>query len=118
MLVDDPEIQRLNREYRGLDQPTDVLSFSLLEGEFGDIEPQMLGDIVISAPTAFEIARRHQCSFPMVLDLLLVHGILHLTGADHGEPEQAEQMDRKTLALMELLGHSSAGLHWFRTAGH
>ncbi|OIP96472.1 MAG: rRNA maturation RNase YbeY [Syntrophobacteraceae bacterium CG2_30_61_12] len=116
-VIDDQEMQRLNRDYRGVDEPTDVLSFAQAEGEFAEIAPELLGDVVIAAPTAARMALDHQCPLPTVLDLLLVHGILHLIGFDHADPDEAAAMDRKTLDLMARLGHSSADLAWFETAG-
>ncbi len=83
LLTDDEEIRRLNRDYRGKDKPTDVLSFSQAEGEFGDVVPDMLGDVVISIETARRQASESAISLESELDSLLVHGILHLAGYDH-----------------------------------
>ncbi|PIE05356.1 MAG: rRNA maturation RNase YbeY, partial [Sorangium cellulosum] len=58
MLVDDEIIQSLNASYRGKDSPTDVLSFSMSEGQFGDINPGVLGDIVVSVPAALRHCQR------------------------------------------------------------
>jgi len=114
VIVDDDEMADLNRRYRQQDSTTDVLAFSMSDGEFGDIAPDMLGDVVISAPTAESMGRRHHVTLPMVLDLLLVHGILHLTGYDHEQDhEQAREMDAKSMEIMELLGHHKRDLGWF-----
>ena len=114
VVVDDGEMARLNSQYRRVHTTTDVLAFPMLEGEFGDIQPQLLGDVVISAPTAETMSRCHHCSLSAVLDLLLVHGILHLVGYDHelGEGESL-RMKNKTLELLEVLGHSRESLDWF-----
>ena len=80
-------IHRLNREYRGVDKPTDVLSFPLYEdGEFDEIECEMgaaLGDIVISIPRAKEQAEELGHSFIREVAFLTVHSTLHLLGYDH-----------------------------------
>jgi len=114
VLVDDEEMTDLNREYRGVDSTTDVLSFSQAEGEFGDVCPELLGDVVISAPTAQAMSELHGCPLASVLDLLLVHGILHLTGYDHerGE-EEARGMKEETLRILSGLGHSRSDFDWY-----
>jgi probable rRNA maturation factor len=115
-LVDDEEMARLNREYRGIEETTDVLSFPMHEGEFGDVAPEMLGDVVISAPTAQEMARLHGCSLSAILDLLLVHGTLHLLDFDHERgPQAARLMDQKTLNLLQRLGHTDNDFEWYRS---
>jgi probable rRNA maturation factor len=114
VIVDDEEMTRLNVHYRQVGSTTDVLAFPMLEGEFGDILPELLGDIVISAPTALSMSRLYQCSLPTVMDVLLVHGMLHLLGYDH-EPnnEEFRRMEDKSLELLEMLGHSREGLDWY-----
>ncbi|MHC1742294.1 MAG: rRNA maturation RNase YbeY [Syntrophobacteraceae bacterium] len=115
-LVDDEEMARLNSEYRGIEATTDVLSFPMHEGEFDAIAPEMLGDVVISAPTAQEMADLHGCSLQTILDLLLVHGTLHLLGLDHEEgPDAARLMHRKTLELLKMLGHADDDFEWYRS---
>jgi probable rRNA maturation factor len=112
--VDDEEMTRLNREYRQLDSSTDVLSFSMQEGEFGDVCPELLGDVVISAPAAQVMSDLHHCPLASVLDLLLVHGILHLTGFDHEEGgEEAQRMKEQTLQVLTDLGHSETDFDWY-----
>jgi probable rRNA maturation factor len=114
VIVDDEEMARLNWQHRQVNSTTDVLSFPMLEGEFGDILPELLGDIVISAPTALSMSRHHQCSLPMVMDVLLVHGILHLLGYNHERNhEEFHRMEDKSLELLEMLGHSREGLAWY-----
>ncbi|MBZ4660614.1 MAG: ybeY [Desulfacinum sp.] len=115
-VVDDETIRELNSQYRGVDEPTDVLSFPMGEGEFGDVAPQMLGDVVLSVETAGAMADEHNLSLEAVLDLLLIHGVLHLVGYDHTDPEEARQMDRKTLDLLALLGHDPGGFAWYETS--
>jgi len=104
-IVGDRSIRRLNRDYRGLDKPTNVLSFPMSEGDFPDLNPQLLGDVVISADTAFREAQELGVSFFERLGFLLLHGILHVTGYDHersGEAE-AKRMERKQRQLCKLL---------------
>jgi len=114
MIVDDEEMSRLNEEYRRVCSTTDVLSFPMREGEFGDICPELLGDIVISAPTAEIMSRQHNCSFIAVVHLLLVHGILHLIGYDHeAGHEEAERMEKKSIELLEGLGYSGENFRWY-----
>ena len=115
MFTDDEEMAELNETYRGIPEPTDVLSFPMREGDFGDIEPQMLGDVVIGVETAAAMAQKYQCSVDEILDLLLVHGILHLLGHDHGNPEEARRMEALTVHLLEKLGHEPARFAWYRT---
>jgi probable rRNA maturation factor len=113
-IVDDAAMVELNRRYRGVNATTDVLAFSMAEGEFGEIAPQMLGDVVISAPTASLMSEQHNVALTAILDLLLVHGILHLIGYDHEQgDEQARLMEAKTLQIMKRLGHADRDLSWF-----
>ena len=114
VIVDDEEMTHLNLEYREVDSTTDVLSFPMWEGEFGDVCDEMLGDVVISGPTAQAMSEQHGCSLDQVLDLLLVHGILHLIGHDHeaGE-EEADRMQEKTLELLDHLGHCAESFNWY-----
>jgi probable rRNA maturation factor len=114
VIVDDEEMARLNRQYRQVDSTTDVLSFPMLEGEDGGLIPQLLGDVVISAPTADSMRRQHHCSRAAVLDLLLVHGILHLAGFDHERGKQdAVSMREKSLELLVGLGRRRKDYEWF-----
>jgi probable rRNA maturation factor len=103
-LVGDGEIRELNRAYRGKDRPTDVLSFSLREGRFGEITPA-LGDVVISLDTAARQAEERGLGLGEEVDRLLVHGILHLAGYDHEiSPREERRMTRKERAMRALLG--------------
>jgi len=97
VFVDDEEIRRLNAAYRSLDRPTDVLAFAMTEGAFGDLNPQLLGDVVISTQTACVQAERAGRSGDDELDALLVHGILHLIGYDH----ERSAADARTMRIQE-----------------
>ncbi|WP_155836105.1 rRNA maturation RNase YbeY [Alicyclobacillus herbarius] len=94
-LVDDAEIHELNHTYRGIDRPTDVLSFSLSEGEEMPLppgEPVPFGDIVISMPTAVRQAAEYGHTVYREVAFLLVHGFLHLNGYDHQDEASERQM--------------------------
>lgn len=104
-IVGNRAIHRLNRDYLGKDRPTNVISFSLQEGEFSGLTPHALGDIVISADTAASEAQDCGWGSYERLIFLLLHGILHLTGYDHersGETE-ARRMERKEQEVWKLL---------------
>ena len=100
-LVDDSEIQVINKQYLSKDRPTNVISFSLQEGQFGNINPNMLGDIIISVETANRDALKGNLSFEEELIFLIIHGLLHLLGYDHVKTSQtkARQMKRKEKEL-------------------
>jgi len=83
VLTSDKEIQKLNYRYRGKNKATDVLSFSMIEGEVGLVHSTCLGDIVISLDTAKKQAQEYNVNLYQELLRLLIHGILHLTGYDH-----------------------------------
>lgn len=95
---DDDFIAGLNREYRDVAGPTDVLSFAMNEGEVGsgfisaESEPEMLGDIIVSVETAKRQAAEGKRSPDEEILLLIVHGTLHLLGYDHDTPEKEAVM--------------------------
>ncbi len=91
-LADDAEIAALNARYRGVARPTDVLSFSLLEGESSAHRGALLGDVVIGVETAARQARRARRSLDAELLRLLIHGVLHLLGHDHLRAPEARAM--------------------------
>ena len=108
-LVDDARIHELNREYRGVDRPTDVLSFALQEEtedepEILDYEDDLLGDIIISVERARAQAIEYGHSFERELSFLAVHGCLHLLGYDHLEPEEEKVMFGKQEDILNALG--------------
>lgn len=104
VIMDDPGIQELNATYRGMDKPTNVLSFSMQEGEFADVTPELLGDVVISIDTAQREAEEAGITLSERMSQLLIHGILHLTGMDHelGE-EEAQAMEAKSVELLRQI---------------
>ncbi|MEJ5301445.1 MAG: rRNA maturation RNase YbeY [Thermodesulforhabdaceae bacterium] len=116
LLTDDTTIRNLKAQYLGIDSATDVMAFPMEDALFpGEERLKMLGDVVISVPTAFCMADDHKCSVEMVLDLLLVHGILHLIGYDHQAPEEASLMDAKTMELLTALGYDPSSWKWYLT---
>ncbi len=94
VIVSDRRMAELNRTYRRVDGPTDVLAFAQQEGEGGEgFDVHVLGDVVISAESAARQAPRYRRSLDGEMDLLLVHGILHLAGFDHvGDLEEGKKM--------------------------
>lgn len=109
--VDDEEIRELNNEYRQIDKKTDVLSFPLVEIEdFRDLEenepmiPILLGDIIISVPTAIEQAEDYGHSFNREVSFLACHSILHLLGYDHMDEDEAKYMEEKQERVLNSLG--------------
>lgn len=115
--VDDGQIHELNKEYRGIDRPTDVLSFAM--NEFTDEEldivyeleedeelqdmPDMLGDIIISVNRAQAQSEEYGHSLERELGFLFVHGFLHLLGYDHQDQEsEAEMMGKQEAILAEV----------------
>ncbi|MDD5724299.1 MAG: rRNA maturation RNase YbeY [Syntrophales bacterium] len=95
VFVDDKGITEINRQYLGRNYPTNVIAFSMNEGEFGNINPSILGDIVISTETALRDARAGDLSPEDEFDYLMIHAILHLLGYDHELPTEAEEMEKK-----------------------
>ena len=102
-LVDDVSISELNATYRGKQGPTDVLSFSLLEGVHSDRRGGMLGDVVISLETAARQAPEGTSGLDDEVLRLLIHGVLHLLGHDHEESAEALQMQAEERRLWCLL---------------
>jgi probable rRNA maturation factor len=101
-LVSDRQMRQLNRRYRSLDQPTDVLAFPN-EPDFPHeaVDQRDLGDVIISTETAARYAEKHGISFEREVRHLVIHGVLHLCGydheTDHGEMRQLERRLRKKL---------------------
>jgi len=91
-IVTDDEIAALNSEHRGKRSATDVLSFSLLEGEHSDQRGKLLGDVIIGIETAARQARAAHRGLEEEVARLLIHGILHLLGWNHEESAEAKLM--------------------------
>ena len=110
MVTDDPAIRALNRKYRGMDEPTDVLSFALDEaGPAGTVFPHLpgspgkMGILVISYQTALLQAEQKQVGIEEELLLLMVHGMLHVLGYDHGGRADTAAMRRREREIVKLL---------------
>lgn len=105
LLVDDQGIAEINQQYLNRQGPTNVISFPQNEGEDSDLNPEILGDVVVSVETAMREAEMAGKPLDWAIDRLVVHGILHLVGYDHESPEaDAEEMERKEAEVMGLLG--------------
>ena len=119
LITDDESIRQINREQRGIDAPTDVLSFPMIQfdkpGDFSDVEDKpdsfnietgelMLGDIVISADRIRIQASEYGHSIMREFAFLIVHSMLHLIGYDHIEENDRIVMEDKQDKIMELLG--------------
>ena len=106
VFADDATVQRLNREYRGKDAPTNVLSFALTEADEPDFPgaPLMLGDVILAYETVMAEATRDRKAPADHTRHLVVHGILHLLGHDHLTDAEAEAMERIETALLARFG--------------
>ena len=110
LLLDDEGIRAYNKEYLGRDRPTNVIAFAMREGDFGDLNPDILGDIMISVETAQREAAHAEIPFTEMIDYLMIHGLLHLLGYDH-ETDRSEtrRMKKKEEELFcSLYGRSIA----------
>ena len=105
VLTDDAQLHELNREYLGVDAPTDVLSFPASETD-PETGAQYLGDIVISIPHAMLQAQAGGHPLEAEVQLLVVHGTLHLLGHDHAEAEEKARMWQAQAEVMSRLGLS------------
>lgn len=107
-LTDNAHIHELNRTYRGIDRPTDVLSFALNESQEPEISGgpavNVLGDLVISVERAREQATDYGHSVRREVAFLTVHGMLHLLGYDHMEESDREEMEAEQRYVMKELG--------------
>ena len=106
--TDNEHIHEINRDYRNVDRPTDVISFALNEGDEPEIEGgapvNVLGDIIISVEKAVEQAGDYGHSVEREVAFLTVHGMLHLLGYDHIEEDDRKEMRREEDFVMEKLG--------------
>lgn len=122
-LVNNEVIHELNRQYRGIDRPTDVLSFAMqemgedeLEISYGELDEdsieevlegklvEPLGDIIISIPKTIEQAEEYGHSFERELGFLFVHGFLHLVGYDHQTEDEEKEMFKKQERILSQAG--------------
>lgn len=104
LVIDDSEIQTLNKKYLNRPGPTNVIAFPMKAGDFSDINPQLLGDVVISMETAGREALQSEITTEKRFAQLLVHGILHLFGFNHEKSRQdARKMEIKSNELLKLI---------------
>ena len=105
LLTDDEGIREINRLYLNKNQPTNVISFAQREGEFKEISPFLLGDIIISVETASREAELGGLTLDDELTYLFVHGLLHLIGYNHEDSSSAEEkrMFDKTKEILNYL---------------
>jgi len=108
VFTDSEVVQKLNRDYRGMDEPTDVLAFYMLPQKEADssfaLPPDgvtRLGEVIISYPQTAEQAKEQGHSVDKELTLLIIHGILHLLGYDHEQPEEEVKMRAREKELLE-----------------
>ncbi|MBK4718844.1 rRNA maturation RNase YbeY [Azospirillum sp. YIM DDC1] len=107
VLADDALVHRLNREYRGKDKPTNVLSFALTEAEepeLGEDAPVMLGDVILAWETVAREAAEQGKTPSDHMTHLVVHGVLHLLGYDHETDDEAEEMEQLETDVLATLG--------------
>ena len=119
VFVDNAYIQNVNRQFRGFDSPTDVLSFPADEPPVEiDGEPPYLGDLIIAYPYASEQAAREDHALNDSLSLLVVHGTLHLLGYDHDTPDNRAEMWAAQDAALTALGISTTIVPALEGGGH
>lgn len=100
LLCDDNAIRKLNRRYREKNKPTDVLAFPMQEGPGPAMHPELLGDVVISLPTAARQAAEHDRPIIHEVTFLLAHGLLHLLGYDHATKREEREMKARIEELL------------------
>ena len=108
VLTDNRQLRQLNRDYLGIDAPTDVLSFPASESDGSETDPETgaayLGDILISIPYARASSKKAGNSLEAEVQLLVVHGVLHLLGHDHAQPREKARMWKAQHEILEVLG--------------
>ncbi|MCK5576805.1 MAG: rRNA maturation RNase YbeY [Dehalococcoidales bacterium] len=112
VITGEEKIRELNKAYLGKDEPTDVLAFAMLPGSSGDGELffatppdgiNHLGEVIINYPRAVEQAREHRHPIEKEIAVLIIHGTLHLLGYDHDEPEAAQNMKSREIAILNCV---------------
>lgn len=104
LLLDNKGIREINKRYLGRNCSTNVISFSLKEGEFGEVNPQLLGDVVISVEKAQEQAESQGTKIEEEITYLLIHGILHLLGYNHVKSKnERKKMRKKEEEIFKLI---------------
>ena len=104
LIVDDSQIAELNSQYLNRSGPTNVIAFPMNEGEFSDLSPYLLGDVVISVDAAAKEGKMAGITMEERFTELLVHGILHLFGFDHeNNKDEAREMEKKSEEIMRMI---------------
>ena len=103
LLCDDEFIKHLNCEFRQKDTPTDVLSFSMVEGEIKSLDSELLGDVVVSVETALRQAEEAGRTTTDEVTSLIIHGILHLLGYDHENQKDERKMFKEAFRIEEIV---------------
>ena len=103
VLTDDARLHKLNRDYLGIDASTDVLSFPASETD-PETGARYIGDILVSVPRAQSQADAAGHALESEVQLLVVHGVLHLLGHDHGDPDEKARMWKAQAEILESLG--------------
>ena len=104
IFVDNDKIHEINKNYRGVDRPTDVISFALEDNKTIELDHRLLGDIYISIDKAHEQALEYGHSFKRELSFLSIHGLLHLLGYDHMKEEDEKVMFKKQDDILNEFG--------------
>jgi probable rRNA maturation factor len=104
LIVDNRQIAKLNRQFLNRKGPTNVIAFPMQEGQFTEVAPNLLGDVVISIETAQREAQNAGLRTEDRINQLLIHGILHLLGYDHVKTEpETRRMEKKTNELLKII---------------
>ncbi len=104
VLSDDEHIRELNKHHRGIDKPTNVLSFPAVRMKTPAGAPRILGDVVLAFETVEREAKEEAKSIENHLAHLVVHGVLHLLGYDHEDDDEAETMEARERQILAKLG--------------
>jgi len=118
VLADDALVRRLNRQWRRIDAPTDVLSFAAEEQAPAPQAPFLLGDVILAFETVSEAAEQQGKPLADHLRHLVVHGVLHLLGYDHQRPDEAEEMEALETRVLARLGVADPYAAERQAAGH
>jgi len=104
LVVDDHQIEKINHTYLNRQGPTNVIAFAMREGQYLEITPYLLGDVVISIETAHREGQASGIDVQKRFNQLLVHGILHLLGYDHeNTADEAKLMEEKNRQILKLI---------------
>ncbi len=110
LILDADKMAQLHQEYVGKEGPTNVLAFPMTEGPFNEISPEILGDVVLCTDVAAREAQDGNTDLDTRLLALLIHGMLHLVGHDHGEPGEEAEMQGQERLLFEMLMNKQKGI--------